>query len=84
MEVIEVIEDFVQFRCVLPPAQWERPPPEDIRGWVVRLAPIAGFRPWKRQPLPGNQVLGKAWKIAQIGVLHEQARAVRNRGAGRP
>ena len=74
---MEVIEDFVQFRRLLPPAQRERPPPEDIRGWVVRLARIAGFRPWKRQPLPGNQVLWKAWKIVQICVLREQARAAR-------
>ena len=42
---MEVIEDFVQFRRLLPPAQRERPPPEDIRGRVVRLARIAGFRP---------------------------------------
>ena len=74
---MEVIENLVQFRRVLPPAQRERPPPEDIRGWVVRLARLAGFRPWKRQPLPGNQVLGKAWQIVQICVLHEQARTAR-------
>ena len=74
---MEVIEDFVQGRRLLPASQRERPPPEDIRGWVVRLARIAGFRPWKRQPLPGNQVLWKAWKIVQICVLHEEARAAR-------
>ena len=51
---MEVIENLVQFRRVLPPAQRERPPPEEIRGWVVRLARLAGFRPWKRQPLPGD------------------------------
>ena len=74
---MEVIEDFVQFRRVLPPSQRGRPPPEDIRGWAVRLARIAGFRPWKGQPLPGSQVLWKAWQIVQIGVLREQARAAR-------
>ena len=74
---MEVIEDLVQYRRVLPPAQRERPPPEDIRGWVVRLARIVGFRPWKRQPLPGNQVLSKAWKIVQIGVMLAEARAAR-------
>ena len=70
---MEVIEDLVQYRRVLPPAQRERPPPEDIRGWVVRLARLAGFRPWKRQPLPGNQVLWKAWKIVQICVMLAEA-----------
>lgn len=74
---MEVIEDLVQYRRVLPPAQRERPPPEDIRGWVVRLARLAGFRPWKRQPLPGNQVLWKAWKMVQICVMLAEARAAR-------
>ena len=68
---MEVIADFVQGRR-------ERPPAEDIRGWVARLAHIAGFRPWKRPALPGYQVLWKAWKTS---VLHEQAHAARGWGA---
>ena len=64
--------------------QRERPPPEDIRGWVVRLVRIAGYRPWKWQPLPGNQVLWKAWKIVQIGVPRDEARAARDRPSRTP
>ena len=51
---------------------------------VVRLVRIAGFRPWKWQPLPGNQVLWKAWKVVQIGVLRDEARAARDRPSRTP
>ncbi len=37
------------------------PPPGDIRSYVMRLARLAGFRPSKRRPLPGNEILWRAW-----------------------
>ena len=43
-----------------PPGERGRPPPKDIWSWVILLARTTGFRPSKRQPLPGNEVLWRA------------------------
>ena len=45
----------------------------DVRGWVVVLARMAGWRPSKRQPLPGNEVLWRACVQLQMMVRVLQA-----------
>ena len=45
----------------------------DIRSWVVLLARMAGWRPTKRQPLPGNEVLWRACVQMQTMVRVTQA-----------
>ena len=63
----EVIEQVVRKGRLLPPAERGQPRPEDIRSWVVWLARVVGFRPSKRRPLPGNEVLWRAYvKIKTI------------------
>ena len=42
---------------ILPAALRNEPPPSDIRTAVVNLARVAGFRPTKRQVLPGDAVV---------------------------
>ena len=56
----QVIGAVVQAEGLLPPAERGKPIPPDIRSWVVVLARMAGWRPSKRQPLPGNEVLWRA------------------------
>ena len=53
---------------LLPPSQRGRPPPGDIRSYVVRLARTVGFIPSKRRPLPGNEILWRAWLDLQRSV----------------
>ena len=50
----------VKNKQLQPPGERGRPPPTDIRSWVILLARTTGFRPSKRQPLPGNEVLWQA------------------------
>ena len=48
-----------------------RAPPEtppDIRTFVVDLARLAGFRPSKRQPLPGTEKIWPAWRSYKEGL----------------
>ena len=48
-----------------------RAPPEtppDIRTFVVDLARLAGFRPSKRQPLPGTEKIWQAWRSYKEGL----------------
>ena len=56
----QVIGTVVRAERLLPPAEREKPFPPDIRTWVVMLARMAGWRPSKRSPLPGNQVMWRA------------------------
>ena len=42
---------------ILPAALRNEPPPADIQTAVVNLARVAGFRPTKRQVLPGDAVV---------------------------
>jgi len=57
---MRVIWAQVKAKRLLPPQERGRPPPGDIRTWVVLLARTTGFRPSKRRPLPGNEVLWRA------------------------
>ena len=52
----QVIGTVVRAERLLPPAESGKPFPPDIRSWVVLLARMAGWRPSKRRPLPGNEV----------------------------
>ena len=70
---------------LLPPPQRGRPPPEDIRSWVLLLVRIVGWQPRKPRRLPGNEVLWKAWKIVHYGVrLKEAEQAAASAGVGCP
>ena len=60
---------------LLPPRQRGRPPPGDIQSYVVRLARTVGFIPSKRRPLPGNEILWRAWLDLQRSVRMLQAAA---------
>ncbi len=68
-----VIGAVVQAERLLPPAERDRPLPPDIRAWVMLLARIAGWRPTKRRPLPGNEVLWRACVQLQMMVRGAQA-----------
>lgn len=70
---MHVIWTAIVGRDLLPPGERGRPPPEDIRSWVVLLGRTVGWQPRKRRRLPGNQVLWKAWKLVQQGVLVKEA-----------
>ena len=72
----EVIARVVQAEGLLPPAERNRPPPPDIRSWVVMLARMTGWQPSRRRPLPGNEVLWRAYVQLQTMVrLLEAQRA---------
>ena len=58
---MEVAQNFVQGLRAESPKQHGRPSPKDIRGWVVGVAHIAGFRPLTRPPLLRSQLLMRAW-----------------------
>ena len=60
---------------LLPPRERGRPPPGDIRSYVVRLARTVGFIPSKRRPLPGNEILWRAWLDLQRSVRMLEAAA---------
>ena len=57
----EVIEQVVRKRRLPPPAGHGQPRLEDILSWVVSLARVVGFRPSKQRPLPGIEVLWRAY-----------------------
>ena len=69
----EVIGIIVRGERLLPPAERGRPYPPDIRSWVVLLARIAGWQPSMRRPLPGNEVLWRAYVQLQMMVRVTQA-----------
>ncbi len=69
----EVIGIIVRGERLLPPAERGRPYPPDIRSWVVLLARIAGWQPSIRRPLPGNEVLWRAYVQLQMMVRVTQA-----------
>ena len=68
-----VIGTVVQAEGLLPPRERGRPFPPDIRSWVILLARIAGWHPSKRRPLPGNEVLWRAFVQLQGMVRYRQA-----------
>ena len=57
-----VIGIVVRAKRLLPPGEPDRPVPPDIRIWVKLLGRMAGWRPSKRRPLPGNEVLWCAYE----------------------
>ena len=59
---------------ILPPPLRNQPPPTDIQTTVVNLARVAGLRPTKRQPLPGDAIVWKAWQVIKPMVRWEEAR----------
>ena len=65
----------VQARDLWRPTARDRAPPRHIRTWVVWLAMTSGFRPSKRQPLPGNTVLWRACEILGRLVPYERQRS---------
>lgn len=69
----QVIGAVVQAEGLLPPAERGKPVPPDVRAWVVALARMVGWRPSKRQPLPGNEVLWRACVQLQMMVRVLQA-----------
>ena len=69
----QVIGMVVRAERLLPPAECGRPFPADIRSWVVLLARMAGWQPSKRRPLPGNEVLWRAFVQLQTMVRVTQA-----------
>ena len=69
----QVIGLMVRAEGLLPPAERGRPFPPDIRSWVVLLARMAGWQPSKRRPLPGNEVLWRAFVQLQTMVRVTQA-----------
>ncbi len=69
----EVIGIVVRGERLLPPAERGRPYPPDIRSWVVLRARIAGWQPSMRRPLPGNEVLWRAYVQLQMMVRARQA-----------
>ena len=68
----EMIGAFIERRQLRPPAERGKPFGTDIRSWVVLLARMVGWRPSKRQPLPGNEVLWRAYVRLQTMVLGRQ------------
>ena len=68
----EMIAAFVERRQLRPPGERGQPLGSDIRSWVVQLARMVGWRPSKRQPLPGNEVLWRAYVRLQTMVLGMQ------------
>ena len=69
----EVIGTVVRGERLLPPAERGRPFLPDIRSWVVLLARIAGWQASARRPLPGNEVLRRAYVQLQAMVRLTQA-----------
>ena len=69
----EVIGIVARGKRLLPPAKHGRPYPPDIRSWVVLLARITGWQPSMRRPLPGNEVLWRAYVQLQMIVRVTQA-----------
>ena len=71
----QVIGTVVRAERLLPPAEREKPFAPDIRTWVAMLARMAGWRPSKRSPLPGNQVMWRA--CVQLGTMVRLMQAAR-------
>ena len=69
-----VLNTLLNSERILPAALRNQPPPSDIRTTVVNLARVAGFRPTKRQTLPGDTVVWKAWQIIKPMIRWEEAR----------
>ena len=62
---IKVLYVWLKHRRVIP-APPEEPP--NIRTFVIDLARLGGFRPSKRQPLPGTEKIWQAWRSYKEGL----------------
>ena len=68
-----VIEEVAEAERLRPPRERGQPPGPDIRSWVILLARLRGWRPQLHRPLPGNEVLWKAYRQLQAMVRYRQA-----------
>lgn len=69
--------EVVRGERLLPPDERKGPFPPDIRGWVMLLGRMAGWRPSKRRSLTGNEVLWRAYvQIQGIVLLWQNTRAL--------
>ena len=71
---IALLHKLLNTEQILPLALRDRPPPADIQTTVVNLARVAGYRPTKHQPLPGDAVVWKAWQVIKPMTRWEEAR----------
>ena len=69
----QLVGTVVRAEVLRPPAERGRPFPPDICSWVLLLARMAGWRPTKRRPLPGNELLWRAYVQMQGMVRYRQA-----------
>ena len=74
---IRVLNELLNAERILPAALRDRPPPPEMRTTVVNLARVAGFRPTKRQALPSDAMVWKAWQVIKPVVRWEEARIAR-------
>ena len=70
----EVLQGVLHAERILPAALRGGPVPADIRTTVVNLARLSGFVPSKRQPLPGDEQIWKAWGVFKSMVRWEEDR----------
>ncbi len=68
-----VIAEVAEAERLRPPRERGQPPAPDIRSWVILLARLRGWRPQLHRPLPGNEVLWKAYRQLQAMVRYRQA-----------
>ena len=76
-----MLNELLNAERILPASLLDQRPPEDIQTTVLNLARVAGFRPTKRQPLPGAAVVWKAWQVTKPMVRWEEARIARANAA---
>ena len=72
----EMIREFVERRQLRPPAERGKPLGTDIRSWVVLPARLVGWRPSKRQPYLGNEVLWRPYVRLQTPASRVTIRAI--------
>ena len=51
---------------ILPPQERGRPPAQDIRTVMIRIARLVGFQPSKQQPLPGPELLWRGYERLRL------------------
>lgn len=69
VDVIEAVERSAQLQ---PTSRRGQPISLDVRGWVTLLVCMTGWRPSKRRPLPGNELL--RWALAALQFMVRQRR----------
>ena len=71
---IALLHKLLNAEHILSPTLSDQPPSADIQTTVVNLARVPGFRPTKRQQLPGEAVVWKAWQVIKPMIRWEEAR----------